>query len=291
LLERVKNCNLCGSTNYWPLFTVKKTVPIVKCSNCGLLYVTPRQVWEENKQLYQTESYFKNENILLYGYHNYIDEEFLYRPLFERRIKVLEKLKPEKGRVLDVGCAAGFFLDVAQSHGWKAQGVELSSFAAQYARDRFKLNIFNGTLMDAKLPDKFFDVVVMDDVIEHVFDPMAQLREAHRILREGGVLTLNTPNAGGFLRKVMRRRWFHFKEDHVYYFSHETIEKALKSAGFRLMAIKPSGKVVTMRYLFGRLNHYSRSLAHYLSKAFENTGFIDKPFYLYIGEMVVYARK
>jgi SAM-dependent methyltransferase len=256
-----------------------------------MLYVNPRPEEKETRELYQTESYFQNENILLYGYHDYIREEPLLRELFQRRIKKLEALKPEKGRLLDVGCAAGFFLDVARSHGWMTRGVELSAFASRYARERFGLNVFTGTLVEAKFPDASFDAVVMDDVIEHVPEPIAMLQEVNRVLGADGILTLNTPNAGGLLRKIMRRRWFHFKEDHLFYFSHETIERTLESAGFRVLAIKPSGKVVTFEYLIGRMNHYSRHAARFLERVTRDIPLIKKPFYLYIGEMVIYARK
>ena len=290
MLERLKECKLCGEHDYWSLFTVKKTVSIVKCKGCGLLYVNPRLVEKECREMYQPESYFKNKNVLLYGYDDYVKEEFLYRELFSRRLDALERFKPG-GEILDVGCAAGFFLDVAQKRRWRTRGVELSAYASSYAREQFKLDVFTGMLDEAKFPPASFDVVVMDDVIEHVPDPLAVMREVHRILKPGGIYSLNTPNAGGWLRKVMRRKWFHFKEDHLFYFSHATMDRALRSAGFKPLQIKASGKVVTLRYLVGRMNHYSRRLARFLDWLIGDMAFANRPFYLYIGEMVVYAQK
>ncbi len=290
MLERVRACFLCGSQDYWPLFTVKKTVSVVKCPGCGLLYVNPRPTDEEFRNIYQNESYFKNKNVLLYGYDDYMKEEPLYRDLFKRCLEDLEQYKP-KGTMLDVGCATGFFLDVAQSRGWETYGVEISKFASGYAREHFKLNIFTGTLAEAKLQSGMFDAVVMYDQIEHVREPLEQLQEAYRLLKPGGILTINTPNAGGLLSKIMRRRWFHFKEDHLFFFSNTTISKALAAAGFQVLKVKPSGKVVTLRYLIGRLNHYSRFLARFLDYLLGEFRFVNKAFYLYIGEMVVYAKK
>ncbi len=283
LFEKVDRCAVCGSEKYRPLFTTKKIVHVVKCLGCGLNYANPRIVQNEFQKMYQTKGYYDTY---------IIKEEILDRRLFLRRLTAIEQYK-KTGRILDIGCATGFFLDGAKSRGWETWGVEISKFASEYARKNFGLDVFTGTLREAKFHGDLFDVIVMDDVIEHVPFPITELEEVYRILKPSGILALNTPNAGGLLRRFMGRKWFHFKEDHLFFFSHKTIKLALEKAGFKVLDIKPSGKLVTLKRLVVRLYHYERAkpLARLLDWIFDEAFFMKWSFFLHTGAMTVYATK
>jgi len=106
----------------------------------------------------------------------------------------LKKIGPT-GRFLDVGCATGFFLNgLGQSTEWEVHGVEFSQEAVAYARQELGLDVQQGDLQDAAFPDGFFDYVHVNNVLEHVLDPVGMLAECHRILRPGGHLFLAVPN-------------------------------------------------------------------------------------------------
>ena len=99
------------------------------------------------------------------------------------------------GRFLDVGCNLGYFLRaVADASGCEAHGVEISPEAVSYARNELSLDVRCGELMDAGYPDRFFDFIRVNNVLEHVRDPLGFIRECSRILRKGGKLYLSVPN-------------------------------------------------------------------------------------------------
>jgi SAM-dependent methyltransferase len=152
-------------------------------------------------------------------------------------VRILRELEANTlpGRLLDVGCATGDFLVAAQERGWAAQGVELSGHAAGVARRR-RVDVRVGTLRNARFPDAAFDVVTMLDVIEHLNDPMAELRETRRVLRPGGIICVETPNWDSIYRRVLGRRWAALQPRlHLLYFDRTTLREALSRAGFQVV--------------------------------------------------------
>ncbi len=266
-------CNLCGSKDVVP-FCPANGRGLVQCLNCGLVYVHKRPPERELYSLYE-EGYFSNDISATVGYVDYINDEPLIRHTFHRRLRELERyVKP--GRVLDVGCAAGFFLDVARERGWESHGLDVSGFAVRYARERFGLDVFHGSLTEAGYPEAFFDLVTMWDVIEHVPDPMSYLRESARILRRGGVLALATPDVESIPARLTGRRWVGYKlsEEHLYYFSRTTMRRMLEKAGFEVLHTSYVGKYVTVDFFLERLSLYSPLLAR-LGKGFSRLIGID----------------
>ncbi len=105
-------------------------------------------------------------------------------------------------RVLEVGCALGFLLSALRNAGYQVEGVDASDFAAYYARSRLDLPVVCGTLDDASFADTTFDLVIQKDLLEHVSDPRAHLRETARVMKSGAALWLVTPNGEANLRPM-----------------------------------------------------------------------------------------
>ena len=145
------------------------------------------------------------------------------------------------GRLLDIGCSAGFFLDEARRAGWSVSGLEKSADTAALARALHDVDVTVGTLgQDDSLPSASFDVVTLWDVIEHVPEPLATLRRAHNLLSRDGVIAIQTPNIGGLFPRmsylVARRLdyWPHPEPPgHLFQFSTRTLDRLLCMAGFR----------------------------------------------------------
>jgi 2-polyprenyl-3-methyl-5-hydroxy-6-metoxy-1,4-benzoquinol methylase len=120
------------------------------------------------------------------------------------------------GRLLDVGCATGYFLNAARLD-FEVSGVEPSRWAVDYARTRLHLNVTEGHLEAVDLPLEGFDVITMNDVIEHFSDPRAALERSAALLRPGGILYLVTPDIGSLSARVLRGRWWGLRPAHLYY--------------------------------------------------------------------------
>ena len=163
-LKEFVKCNLCNKDDTRLVFKLCG-YNIVKCKNCGLVYVNPRLKEKAlhkiyNKDYYQNKEFKNSKTQKLFGYNLYIQDKEDIINTFKRRLRIIEKYKKGK-KLLDVGCATGFFLDMAGSKGWKVYGTDVSKFACDYARKELPVkNIFHGNLKDAKFKDEMFDVVL-----------------------------------------------------------------------------------------------------------------------------------
>lgn len=134
------------------------------------------------------------------------------------------------GKILDIGCATGNFLNEMRKMGWNCQGVEPDLNAAEYARNRFGLDVFHGVLEEAKLPSDTYDVVTLWDVLEHVYDLNATIADIIRVLKPGGVIIATLPNATAFERHLFREYWVGWEVPrHYRTFTPTTIKKFLTS--------------------------------------------------------------
>jgi len=258
LLESVR-CNLCGADDTVHVVEIDG-FHIVKCRQCGLVYVNPRYRQRQLQEIY-TEEYYDhdgiNNGLEFFGYDNYVGDEENIKTTFAKRLNTIERYA-NKGRLLDVGCATGFFLDLARSNGWEVIGSEVSDFSARYARQTLGLDVRLGTLKQLRFEDQAFDVVTMWDVIEHVPDPLGELCEVWRILRDGGVLSIITPDVGSLVARLLGSRWEEFRRvrEHVYFFSRPTMCETLRRAGFGVLKTEYADKVFYLGPAMNRLKYY-----------------------------------
>lgn len=253
-------CNLCGSSEHRP-YCPENQRHLVQCQSCGLIYVSPRPDPNELYALYG-ESYFHNDDSGTVGYTNYLRDEANIRKTFERRLKRVERFV-SPGRVLDVGCATGFFLAQAHQRGWQVQGLDISNFAIDYVRNRFGFEAQCGSLLDQDLPPESFDLITLWDVIEHVPDPKAYVARIAALLKPGGVFALATPDIDSLPARLTGKRWVGYKlsEEHVYYFAPKTLKRLLDDAGMDVVDSYHVGKYVTLNLFLNRLNMYTPLLA------------------------------
>ena len=156
-------CSLCKQRDISFLYR-KKDYTIARCHSCGLLFKVPQPTSEELRQMY-TEAYYHPWNL---------EKEELVKKIkmktFERRLQEIQKYV-RSGKILDVGCATGFFLEEVKSKGFEPYGIELSKFSFKKAQNKFGNRIFSGTIEDAPFENNFFDVITMFDLLEHVKTP------------------------------------------------------------------------------------------------------------------------
>lgn len=140
--------------------------------------------------------------------------------------------RPGESKLLEIGCAHGWFLAQAAAQGWVVDGVEPNEAACRRAQAR-ELQVTCGRLEDAQIPDADRDAVAMWMVLEHVPNPVEMVREIHRILKPGGVFTLSVPNAGTWERIVFGRYWLGYDAPrHLQVFNSARLRRLLEEHGF-----------------------------------------------------------
>jgi len=241
LLTETTPCKLCGATEtewMWAAhdldFNIPGEFPLVRCRRCGLIYLQSRPTPQEIGRYYPPE---------YSPYRGAIQDERFFlvrwarRRTILRRCRVVEQVSPRvPGRILDVGCSTGIFLDAMREGGWETQGIDLSPQAVEYARQRLGLQVFQGQLLEAQLPPNFFDVVTLWDVLEHTFDPLETLREVNRLLVEGGIVELTLPHWESFDRRLFGREWIGYDcPRHLFIFSRPVLRNLLEKSGFYLV--------------------------------------------------------
>ncbi len=275
-------------------------IALVRCRQCNLMYLNPRPGPDELATYYPPDYQPFRPAIE--------DERFgpmrwiRRRKLIQRR-QLIERYSGQRcGRVLDVGCATGLFLHEMESAGWQVAGVEPTAIAADYARTRFGLDVFQGMLADAHFLPSSFDVVTFWDVLEHTFSPTAELHHASALLQPNGLVAINVPNWHSLDRKLFGPHWIGLDPPrHLYVFMRETLTALLLKTGFRVLdwvCFMPSYYPFIIS-VERRLHVNSPRLAQRLSRAlnFPGVRFIFEPWFMTMdwlkrsGVITVFARK
>lgn len=197
---------------------------IVRCPACGMVSSRP-EVGEaeivDNYERMTDEAY--------------LSEQEARSELFSWVLDGIESYWLPGRRMLEVGSNAGLFLHTAGRRGWTASGIEPSRWAVETARERFGVDVSAGTVRDLRVPDGSVDAVVALDVLEHLFDPLNDLRTLRKVVGRDGLLALSTINLGGLHARLRRERWPWFIRPHLHYFTPATTREMLAGAGFRMV--------------------------------------------------------
>jgi SAM-dependent methyltransferase len=238
-------CDLCNSNNRILLFKARdyryghsEIFNIVKCKECGLIYLNPRPTAESISELYKKD-YTPDEEIDNFRAHRRAQKlKKLLRPYWYKLTgHYLVSDIEMRGRFLDIGCGVGNTLEIAREMGDEVYGIELNPKAVKICKDK-GLNVYCGTLEDARYPNDYFDIIWMSQVIEHLLSPKNSLKEIRRILKLGGKLYIFCPNARSYLSKLFGRYWHGWHIPfHFYMFTKETITTMAIKCGFKIEKI------------------------------------------------------
>jgi 2-polyprenyl-3-methyl-5-hydroxy-6-metoxy-1,4-benzoquinol methylase len=282
-------CNLCGSAASVPLH---QKLGIIKCADCGLARADHVPPGEELQKLY-SEQYFRSSDSGALGYDDYAADRANIAKTFGKRMAEIERWTGRKGRLLDVGCAMGFSLEAARGRGWEPHGVEISEYACEYARRDLGIEVFHGRLGEAEFEAEYFDVITMWDYIEHSSDPAGELRRASSLLKKGGLLVLTTPNIGSLPARIWGPRWMGIKQDeHLFYFTPESIGEFLSKCGLKTVRLKHVGKYIDIDFFIQRTGLYSKMVERGLGKLAGALRIGESSLYVNPFDiMMVYAKK
>ena len=243
--QLVKTCLVCNGPRVYYLFSTS-AYRVVRCDDCGLVFLNPQPGDGELSRIYGADYFLGSDTeagrqavseIKQATARLYLAESCRYSGL-------------KKGCLLEVGCGDGDFLVTAEAEGWQVTGVEYSIAACEKARSRLKHgDVRVGELAQAMLMSEQFDFCVLSDVIEHVRDPLAFLREIHRVLKPGGTLFIATPDIGSWSARLMKQKWMEFKTEHLVYFDRHTLQTALIKSGFRNVIVAAGWKILSFDYV------------------------------------------
>ncbi|MFH1966726.1 MAG: class I SAM-dependent methyltransferase [Patescibacteria group bacterium] len=257
-------CNICGSNNIYRIYIRKQNNNLYRCLNCNLIFIHPQLSIKELKSIY-SKIYFKNNDSQVYGYQNYIGDKSNIIKTSEKRIKDILKIYPNKGKILDIGCATGFFLESAKRAGLDVYGVDISNYAVSMVRKDLRKNIYQGLFLEYDFPDEYFDIITAWDYIEHSLDPKQDIQKAYRLLKKSGLLVLATPDIDSLPARIMKDKWMGFKDiEHLFFFSKRTIKKIIQDVDFCIIKQKYIGKYIDVRFFIKRMEIYSIFLSKIL---------------------------
>ena len=245
-------CPVCRDTRRHAV-VAQNGLGVARCLNCGQRYVWPAPSDSALAAIYD-RSYYRGGHGSV-GFNDYAALTPARRRMFNRHLDRIERLiRP--GRVLDVGCATGDFLLVAQERGWEALGVDPSPAREQALAAGVR--IIGRTIDDADVAPHSVDLITFWDVLEHLPDPVASLRRARELLAPGGLVAATVPNAGSAVARLSGPRWFGYKTagEHLQFFTAATITRCFEAAGFQVAVRRPVAWSCTVGFLIDRAALY-----------------------------------
>lgn len=273
------SCGVCGNSGLKQLFSKysadgEKQYFVCRCSACGTVQTLPRPSMLELEKCYG-ENYFQKRTER--GYDNYYSNEMkqqiqgVYRlnlkdlGFFPYEQKIFERSQ-KSGDLpplsLDVGCAAGYFVEYLKERGWRARGVEISKHAASHGLEKLKLDILiDDFLTTGKLEKNSFDLITFWASLEHMSDPGAVLRRSWELLKPGGQMFLSTCRYG-ILAKARGKKWRYMNvPEHLFFFSLKGLKNFAAECGFRTVKSISYGSGLTARKGGSSLYRVSKRLA------------------------------
>jgi 2-polyprenyl-3-methyl-5-hydroxy-6-metoxy-1,4-benzoquinol methylase len=240
-------CTLCGRDQAELIAEAADPLPpeggglrfaLVRCRHCGLTYTNPRPSPESISRFYpsdysphQRRPAARRRRVRPWLWHRLFG-----RPCPERR-GYIRGMKP--GRLLDVGCGGGSYLKRMADLGWAVTGLDPAAGVVQAVRDSVGCEVFVGTLPHPDLGPGTFDLVTLWQVLEHVHEPLATLREVRRLLVPGGRVVVAVPNFASLPAKWFGPHWFGLDlPRHLTHFTPATLRDTLRAAGFLVESLR-----------------------------------------------------
>lgn len=230
-------CELCGAVGQATTVLQLKRL-VLQCSVCTLVFSAPDDA--QSSSTAYSEHYFTNG-----VYADYVGDRAAIERNASRKLAQLAQLTPGRS-LLEVGCAAGYFLNRARSAGWEVQGLELSSYMSQRAREELQLDVATGSIEAPPAGLTRVSVVALWDTIEHLSHPTQALTNVRKLLEPGGILALSTGDYGSLVRRVTGRHWRLFADPtHNFFFDQTTLARLLRQTGFEIVHVSRRGKWVS----------------------------------------------
>lgn len=218
-------CPVCGQDEP-PFFYMENGFDYYKCSNCKLLFLYPLPTAADLHDHYQEYLPLDPGRVEDWGYE--------MAPVIASSARFLAGQFEQPGRLLDIGCGYGFFLEAMHGRGWDVEGIELSGPAAALARAK-NCGRIHSHAVEEMGEMATFDVITMFYVIEHVADPATILTAVRHLLKPDGILLLRYPNTSpllSFSKRLGRKLTLMQAPSHLYDYDGDSMQQILHQAGF-----------------------------------------------------------
>jgi len=203
--------------------------PLHRCASCDFMLLHA----ETDLQALYADRYFE-----AYGGEDYLEREQQRRKESRIRLDLLARVQPAPARIVELGSAAGFFLDEARMRGYEGVGIEPNAAMAARARDAMGLDVRTGVLRDAGVEAGSFDAACAFHVVEHLDDPVAELRALGEVLRPGGHLLVEVPNVASAVARARGAAWPALDiPHHVGHHGPRSLRTLLTNAGYDVLLL------------------------------------------------------
>lgn len=260
-----KNCPICNwniKNKYNILFW---NYSLYKCNNCSLEFINSQPNNEVLSNIY-TENYYKAWWISWYQENEIIKE--MKKNTFNLRLTEIIKYK-KTWKILDIWCATGFFLEKAQELWFNPYWIELSEYSSKIAKSKFwEDKIYNWTVETANFENKFFDIICMSDLMEHVTNPIDVINKCYNLLTDDGIIMIMTPDTNSFTAKFMWKYWSQYKLEHLFYFNKTSLLILLWNKFIILNDMK-AYKFLNLNYFYTQFIVYKNAIITPIIKFFK----------------------
>ena len=233
----MQTCSFCKKSNF---ISVLKNITkfagsynISECIECEVAMTHPFPSEEDLAKLYSCGNYRTSKGKRF----GLLIESLIHLGRIRKRKRISQFIKP--GKILDIGCGRGLFLDVMRRGGWDAIGTELNEETAFYAIQRYGLEILSGSITHHKLPAESLDAININQVLEHLKNPHEVIKECYRLLKKGGVLIISVPDIRSPQFTIGKENWFLLDLPfHLFHFTEKGLVGLLQNNRFIAKRIK-----------------------------------------------------
>jgi len=214
---------------------------------------------DELEEIYAPEYFEYSPEHPVDGYADYLGDAERHREAARRRLSLIDQLAPSRGRLLDVGAAAGFFVDEANRAGWEAEGIDIAPHVVEWGRQQLNIPLRVGEL-SAVEERGAFTVVTMWDYIEHSLDPAGELARSNELLAGDGLVALSTGDLDSAAARLSRSHWHLLTpRHHNFFFSARTLVRLLERSGFEVTWLGHPGSRYSLAHLAYKLDRGVRT--------------------------------
>jgi SAM-dependent methyltransferase len=253
-------CLICG----------KKLIPwkmkgLLYCHDCGFV-TTDLEISDEELLKIYSADYFHGDE-----YSNYLEDKKTIQRNFKEKLNILIKkidTHYDQQSLFEIGCAYGFFLELAKGMFSKVSGIDISTDAINFARENLKLDVQAGDFMS--MPPIRADIFCLWDTIEHVKKPEKFIQKISNDIVDGGLIAITTGDINSFIAKIRGKNWRQIHPPtHLHYFSKRSLIKLLEKNGFEIVHVSYQGQFLSLDmigYIILVLHHNLKWFYYFLKK-------------------------